>query len=262
MTTLDAPAVDLFEQVGEKLHDEVVHTIDAAIRHQPRSLQKRIGPSELGDPCDRWVLHKLAGDSEPERPQTAWKPAIGTAVHAYLENIFDAANTTGTQWVTEHKVTVGALPNGDPITGSCDLFHIPTGTVIDFKVVGDRQLANYRANGPSEQYRRQAHCYGGGFMLDDHPAWGTPQRVAILFLPRDRAFESHYWWQEPWSPQVWAETVQRVQRLYREWETEGMPAAADKYPLCDNEWCHWCRELEREAGASARTSLFDDFPRL
>ena len=51
-----------------------------AIAHHPRSLQKRIGPSEVGTPCDRRIGYKLLGHTENERGD-AWKPTVGTAVH-------------------------------------------------------------------------------------------------------------------------------------------------------------------------------------
>lgn len=232
-----------------------------AIDNQPRSLQRQIGPSEIGIPCERRVLHKLAGDKEPPRADVSWKPFIGTAVHAQLESIFDAANPSAANidWVTERKLTVGHFPNGTPITGSADLFHIPSGTVVDWKIIGDKQLANYKANGPSEQYRVQAHTYGGGYLLDPEP-FGPPKRVAIYFLPRDRRFEDGYLWSEPWNPKIWGDAINRINRLWREWDRLGMPAAAEAKEICEDPWCHWCRVIKRDAAGSERQNLFQDFP--
>lgn len=247
------------------LHPDVLKgviddTIRDALAHQPRSLQKRIGPSEIGEPCDRWVIHKLAGMEEPARPALPWKPFIGTAVHAQMEEIFTNARTSpgAPDWVTEHEVTVGYLPDGTAITGHSDLFHISSGTVIDWKIVGERQLANYKTNGPSERYRRQAHSYGGGFMLDPQP-WGTPKQVAIYFLPRDREFERGYLWAEPWDPHVWSETIARVNRLWTLLQREGT-GCTDTMPCCDNRFCHWCRLAERSAQTGQ--SLWENLPPL
>lgn len=254
--TLDVQVVDAG---AEQLHTRIDDIIRDALLNQPRSLQRQIGPSEIGEPCDRWVMWKIVGREEPKRAQVPWKPALGTFAHAGLEEIFGRANGNYDEWVTEHKVTVGYLPDGTAITGHSDLFHVPTRTVIDWKIVGDRQLQSYRANGPSERYRVQAHLYGGGFTMDPEP-WGATERVAIYFLPRDREFEKGYFWSEPWNPTIWSDALNRLNRLWRECDRVGMPTAAEALPLCENRFCHWCREIERDAAGSARKNLFDELP--
>ncbi|MEQ6898985.1 hypothetical protein [Microbacterium sp. KR10-403] len=243
----------------EQLYFDV---IKAGITRHPRSLQKRIGPSEIGRPCDRWVLHKLAGDDEPDRGP-AWKPAIGTAVHAQLEEWFDQANFGGgevstQEWVTEWEVTVGRI-GGTPITGHSDLFHVPTGTVTDHKIVGPKQLAKYRLHGPSEQYRTQAHLYAAGFTADG--GWGQARHVAIAFLPRDGELDQAYFWSEPADPHRAAEAMNRANRLWTMLQVVGIDAALAASPLCDDQWCTWCRKERRAANRAAGVSLFgDDFP--
>jgi len=230
---------------------------DGITRH-PRSLQKRIGPSEIGKPCDRWILHKLNGDGEPDRGP-AWKPAIGTAVHDQLERWFDAANRGGgdvdrTEWVTEWEVTVGTI-GGTSITGHSDLFHVPTGTVIDHKIVGPKQLTKYRIHGPSEQYRVQAHLYGKGFT--DDGGWGPCRSVAIAFLPRDGELQNAVFWSEPYNPHLACEAMLRANRLNLLLQVAGIAGALAASPLCDDEWCTWCRVERREQHRAAGGSLFD-----
>lgn len=261
MSTLTKEDVEQFGAWTAELKGDIDNIIRDAIDHSPRSLQTRIGPSEIGHECDRWLLHKLNGDREPARAQVSWKPAIGTAVHNMFEGIFDAEDKRRAGapfWLTEHRVTVGHLPDGTAITGSSDLFHVPSGTVIDWKIVGDKQLAHYRSHGPSQRYRVQAHSYGGGFMLDPHP-WGAPKAVAIYFLPRDRAFEQGYFWSEPWNPAIWGDAINRLNRLWRELHQHGQQAI-DSAPICDDQWCYWCQSVKREAGASARKNLFETVP--
>lgn len=234
---------------------------DGITRH-PRSLQKRIGPSEIGRPCDRWVLHKLNGDGEPDRGP-AWKPAIGTAVHAQLEEWFEGANVPGTsgdvtnwEWVTEAEVVVGQI-GGQDIPGHSDLFHVPTGTVIDHKIVGPKQLSKYRLHGPSEQYRVQAHLYGCGFTRDG--GWGPARTVAIAFLPRDGELDSAYFWSEAYDPHLAAAAMGRANRLWTMLQVVGIDAALAASPLCDDQWCTWCRQEKRAAARAAGQSLFGDF---
>lgn len=232
--------------------------ITTAITAHPRSLQTRIGPSEIGRPCDQWILHKLAGDREPDRGP-AWKPAIGTAVHAQLEEWFSSANQGGadisaTEWVTEWEVTVGRI-GSTPITGHSDLFHVPTGTVIDHKIVGPRQLSKYRLHGPSHQYRVQAHLYGKGFT--DDGGWGPCRAVAIAFLPRDGELSNAYFWTEPYNPHLAAEAMIRANRLWTMLQVVGLDAAIAASPQCDDEWCTWCRKEKRAQERANGGSLFD-----
>lgn len=229
------------------LAEDYTKVIKRSIAAHPRSLQKRIGPSEIGMDCTRRLLHKLNGDNEPERGP-AWKPAIGTAVHTQLEKWFEAENKRirFIRWVCEHRVTVGEI-NGETIAGSCDLFDTITRTVIDHKIVGPRQLLDYRANGPSNQYRVQAHLYGLGFFRDPEP-WGTPTEVMIAFLPRDGELSRAYYWHEPWQPAIAIEALNRVNQCDRERRELGMDIALQLYPECANPFCPWCSN-----GPSART---------
>ena len=240
------------------VEDLYLSVIKDGITRHPRSLQKRIGPSEMGRPCDRWILHKLNGDGEPDRGP-AWKPAVGTAMHDQLERWFDAANRGGgdvdrTEWITEWEVTVGQI-GGQAITGHSDLFHVPTGTVIDHKVVGPKQLSKYRLHGPSEQYRVQAHLYGKGFT--DDGGWGPCRAVAIAFLPRDGELSSAYFWSEPYNPHIAAEALLRNNRLFTMLTVVGIDAALAASPLCDDQWCTWCRAEKRAQDRAAGASLFD-----
>ncbi|HEY9310263.1 MAG TPA: hypothetical protein VIP82_20865 [Microbacterium sp.] len=240
------------------VEDLYLGVIKDGITRHPRSLQKRIGPSEMGRPCDRWILHKLNGDGEPDRGP-AWKPAVGTAVHDQLERWFDAANRGGgevdrTEWVTEWSVTVGQI-GGQDIDGHSDLFHVPTGTVIDHKIVGPKQLSKYRLHGPSQQYRVQAHLYGKGFT--DDGGWGPCRAVAIAFLPRDGELSGAYFWSEPYNPHLAAEALQRANRLWTMLTVVGIDAALAASPLCDDQWCTWCKTEKRAQHRAAGGSLFD-----
>lgn len=240
------------------VEDLYLNVIKDGITRHPRSLQKRIGPSEMGKPCDRWILHKLNGDGEPDRGP-AWKPAIGTAVHDQLERWFDAANRGGgevdrTEWITEWEVTVGQI-GGQSITGHSDLFHVPTGTVIDHKIIGPKQLSKYRLHGPSEQYRVQAHLYGKGFT--DDGGWGPCRAVAIAFLPRDGELSNAYFWSEPYNPHLAGQALLRSNRLHTMLTVVGIDAALAVSPLCVDQWCTWCRAEKRAQDRAAGASLFD-----
>jgi hypothetical protein len=174
--------------------------IENAIVNQPRSLQKRIGPSELGVPCDRCLISKLGGLEEAR--EVAWLPFVGTAVHTELEHIMILHELglapVGGRYLMETKVTVGRV-GGVTITGCSDLFDIACGANIDWKIVGNTTLRTAKANGPSPMYRVQAHCYGKGF----ENAGYTVQAVGIYYLPRNEpTLANAYLWQEPYDRSV------------------------------------------------------------
>jgi len=189
---------------------DVRNIIEASIINAPRSLQTRIGPSELGNPCDRCLAHKLAGT--PERPEAAWLPFIGTAVHEKFEGIFLGHEFTRAdlgmpgRWLPEHRVTVGTV-NGIEITGNTDLFDTQTGTVIDFKCVGTTTIKKAKAHGASLVYSRQAQLYAKGWADDGY----TVNTTTILYLPRNSvSLADTYVWSAPYDRQIALDAIGRA----------------------------------------------------
>ena len=230
-----------------ELHAELLAVVTDAIRNQPRSLQKRIGPSEIGDPCARKIGYKLTGMAPINGvDRVPWKPTIGTAVHALFEETFQAANpalpdynTTGGRYWCEVRVDVGEIL-GQTITGSCDLYvgnpadpAVP-GSVVDFKIVGDQQLRKYKANGPGDQYRAQAHLYGRGWRRRG----ANVTQVAVWFLPRNQELRQNYLWTEPFNEQIALDALNRVEGIAKLTGQLGA-AAATLLPATEN-WCTFC----------------------
>jgi hypothetical protein len=174
-------------------------------RSRPRSLQKEVGPSQLGSPCDHCLAAALAGWEKGN--DDAWLPLIGTAVHALL--LTHDVYPYDDQWRIEDRVTVGEV-NGVEVQGNADLFHIPTGTVVDFKIVGASTLNESRRNGSKLQYQRQIQLYGQGFVNAGYEV----NTCLIAYLPRnspnlsDAFFDAH-----PFDPTIAAETLAHAGRL-------------------------------------------------
>lgn len=214
-----------------------IGAIEAAIAHHPRSLQKAIGPSEVGMDCKRRLAYKLLG--HPEKPQQPnWKATVGTAVHAWLEEVFtgdDQDRATGLQrWYTETRVDVGEVPGLGHITGSCDLYDRCTGTVLDHKIVGPAQLKKYRSQGPSAQYRTQAHLYGRGWTREGMPA----THVVICFLPRNGDLKDAYLWHEPYDEAVAVQGLTVLGGIWALVQMQGVKAL-DAIPAVD-QYCWNC----------------------
>lgn len=191
--------------------EEIYGLIEHGLAHQPRSLQKRIGPSELGADCTHCLAAKLAG--WPRNQDAAWLPAVGTGVHMLLEELFtrfERENTTGRpRWLMEQRVTVGDI-GGTPITGSTDLVDLHAGMTVDWKCVGAASLKKYKA-GPSATYRAQAHLYAKGWRAAGYDIG----HVAICFLPRnDVNMRGGYWWHEPYDEQLALDVLARANQLH------------------------------------------------
>lgn len=221
------------------LRKELIHIITRAINEHPRSLQASIGPSEVGHSCARRVGYKLLDvDENPGEPN--WKATVGTAIHAWLEDVFNndntrqATRTAGlTRWILEATVQPGAIL-GNPITGHCDLYDRATGIVVDWKTVGPTQLTKYRRNGPGQQYRFQAQLYGRGWQMRGQDV----RHVAVMFLPRNGELRDHYWWHEPYDERVALEALQRADGIALTTQAIGM-AALQLLPTADA-FCQMC----------------------
>lgn len=220
------------------LAQELQHIIGRTLLAHPRSHQASIGPSELGTPCPSKLAHRLAG-TRPVNRSAAWRTAVGTAVHAWLADAFDTANTeivatTGQQrFLVERRVTVGIV-GGQPVEGSCDLFDMATGTVIDWKVVGLTSLRSARMIGPKPQYRTQIHCYARGFVAQGHDV----QRVAIMWLPQSGELAQAEFWSEPYDETVALQGLERANALRLALDMPG-PSVLPFLPKVDD-YCATC----------------------
>ena len=225
----------------QALRSELLWHITEAMAAQPRSRQRRIGPSEIGHPCGKCLARKLAGLVENQWKGAPWLPYIGTAVHEKLADDFVAANvrwreTTGenaTRWLVETTVSVGEI-SGVDITGSADLLDRCTLTNIDHKIVGEKSLKKYRLNGPGPQYRVQGHLYARGWHRRGIPV----QTVAILFLPRGGELEHAHLWAEPYDEQIALDALFRAQTIADLVDAVGLDAAVQALPADDG--CYSC----------------------
>lgn len=192
---------------------ELFQLIEADMIGQPRSLQTRIGPSELGTPCDRRIGYHLGGVPKVNDRGPAWKPYVGTAVHEVMANILAKHEVArmelddyAERYKVEERVNVGDIAGAD-ITGSCDVFDTHHGAVWDWKFTTVRQIRDkYRPHGPGEQYRVQAHLYGRGWQRAGYDV----RSVGVIFFTRDGEFTDRYVWHEPYDEQVAIAALERA----------------------------------------------------
>lgn len=180
-----------------------------SITNQPRSLQKRIGPSELGADCLHCLAAKLAGWEQLADPTIPWASYVGTACHEAFAEIFEKDTAQTGRWLSEKRVTVGTV-GGTPISGTCDLFDVETGTVLDFKFLGAASLRAAKV-APKAVYRTQVHLYGKGWENAGH----TVRNVALLMFPRTAAtLNDSLIWHEPYQPDLAEQAITRANSLH------------------------------------------------
>lgn len=228
---------------------ELLWIIGDSISNAPRSLQRVIGPSEIGMPCPRRLMHKLAQDEPPTSGPVPWLAEIGNAVHSSLAGTFTrcAVNAAVEQprFLVEQRVSVGSI-GGVEITGSADLFDIDAGMVIDWKIVGPTRLAMYRRKGPGQQYRTQVHLYGRGMANAGHHV----RYVMIAFLPRNEVLAKAYFWAEPYDESVALAGLSRADGFHKLISQVGLDNALSMYPPCEDTWCPWCSRSVKPTSVS------------
>ena len=240
------------------LASELFGIIEQAIAHQPRSLQRRIGPSEIGVPCDRRFGHKLAGTPESNRAgEVNWKAYIGTAVHEQFANIIasrEAAKLAdpawgGQRWHVEEKVSPGLTLNGVDIDGSCDLFDAWNGAVWDWKVTTRNKIReSYRPHGVGAQYEVQAQLYGHGWARQGYDV----RSVGVIFLTRDGEFADRHVWHQPYDPDVATRAIARVTGIQNALDGLG-PEMALPLLATGDAYCKWCPYYSAKAADHSRS---------
>src|SRR5690606_7683926 len=168
-----------------------------------------------------------------------WASVQGTAVHAWLADLFETRDPNGERYLVEQKVTVRkGITDAADITGSADLYDRATGTVFDWKIVGTSSLAKYRRHGPGDQYRIQANLYGLGM----RNAGEDPKRVAIVFLPRHHILEP-FVWVDDFRPDVAEAALARLDQIREQilrTDPEANPAAWSAFPTSPDAKCFFC----------------------
>lgn len=204
-----------------------------------RTLQRHLGPSELGVPCDRQIVAKLAGEPATNHVVDPWPSILGTATHAWLADAFTADNQRhGPRWLAEQRVS----PRDDH-SGTGDLYDAWEWAVVDHKVLGESSMAKVRsADGPPVKYRIQLKMYGRGFRRMGLPV----KRIALAAYPRtSHTLDGLYVWEQASGPEddvLLDEVFGRVDRLkgLAEHVTSGRFTLNQIPTSPDDDECYFC----------------------
>jgi hypothetical protein len=226
---------------------DVLTALDA---NRPRSLQRSLGPSELGTPCQRQIAMKVAGlPRQPEDKRPPWAPMQGTAMHTLMEEAlrFHNQQLGRERWIIEERLEIdpGDGHDIDPITGHGDAFDTDTGTVVDWKYVGVTTLRDVkRKTIPNAQlvkpeYRVQGHTYGYGH----ERAGRRVEWVRLVFLARSHDYADSAEWTERYDPNIAIAAVDRFYATHDLINNLGLvanPALWAVTPAAPGKACDWC----------------------
>lgn len=173
---------------------ELRRVVHEHARLAPRSQQVHLGPSELGSPCTRQVVGKMAGVPATNHVVDPWPSVLGIAGHIWLADAFAADNRRhGVRWIPEMKVS----PHPDH-PGTADLYDGQEQAVVDHKILGESSMAKVRAaGGPPIKYQVQLLLYGKGYRNLGLPV----RRVALAAYPRTAGtLDGLYVWERETQP--------------------------------------------------------------
>jgi hypothetical protein len=207
--------------------------------HSPRSLQKELGPSEIGTPCDRQVVGKLAGIERTNHIVDPWASIVGTALHAWFAKAFDWDNERlgYLRWLTEFRVH----PHPDhPGTG--DLYDFNHRAVVDHKNFGDTSMNHLRKVGMPIRYYIQLLLYALGFRNMGLPV----DRVVLVAWPRTKSSLDTTYVHEtvllPEHDDIIKATFERMKtrKALAELVSAGILTLNDIVPTPSDEECYLC----------------------
>lgn len=201
---------------------------------RPRSMQKHLGPSEIGAPCMRQLAYKLAGVAPVNQTADPWFPIIGTAVHAWLATALDwyqynrlGCTPDNPRFLIENRVHADS-EGGYSTSGSTDVYDTLHDRVVDWKIVGVTTMRKVRRGETPEekagpQYTVQGNTYGKGWLQRGF----NPREILIVFLPRSDFLNKMEIVKLPFRPGVADQAQERVaaiDRLRQAMPIEQIPA--------------------------------------
>ena len=226
----------MFTPLGDdasNLADRIRSVVNNRSSNAPRSQQRAIGLSEVGEVCVRKTSYKIL-DWEKTNPATdPWASISGTAIHSWLA---DAFSEFPDLYLVEHPVKVT-----EQLGGTMDLFDIANKTVIDHKCVGATSMRSRKKDGMTYQQRIQINLYGLG--IENELGIGSVSKVALAFYPLGGRLDGLHTIVEPYNRQLALDAIQRLedtQVLLWQLDPEASPKNWDLIPTTPTKSCSYC----------------------
>lgn len=232
------------DEFSTKIAEAIGQFIISADADSARSQQTAIGPSEVGEPCERQLSYKMLAWPESNTSRDPIAAIIGTGFHLWMAEKFEARQSLlpgsdTPRYRIEERVTVReGYTETATLAGSSDLYDRLTALNYDWKLVGTSSHDKYRRQGPGEKYRIQAHLYG----LGQENAGQRPERVVVVFVARYHELKVHVW-SEPYDQQIALDALTRLDRIRQQLydlDPEANPENWAAIPTPDKPNCRFC----------------------
>jgi len=218
------------------LADKITAVIQNRSANAPRSQQRAIGLSEIGEACVRKISYKLLDWNKTNTNSDPWPSISGTAIHSWLAEAFDDQydGEENKLYLVEHAVMIN-----DELGGTVDLFDIQAGMVIDHKCVGATSMKSRKKDGMTHQQRIQINCYGLGL----ERAGYTVNKVALAFYPLGGRLDGMHTIVEPYNRQLAQNAMDRLNEtrtLLWQLDPERVPSNWGLIPASTSRMCIYC----------------------
>ena len=226
----------MFTPLGDdasNLADRIKAVVNNRSANAPRSQQRAIGLSEVGEVCVRKTSYKLLDWARTNPATDPWASISGTAIHTWLA---DAFQEFPDKYLVEHPVKVT-----EELGGTMDLFDIENKTVIDHKCVGATSMRSRKKDGMTYQQRIQINLYGLG--IENELGIGSVAKVALAFYPLGGRLDGLHTIVEPYNRQLALDAIQRLedtQVLLWQLDPEANPKNWILIPTTPTRSCSYC----------------------
>lgn len=226
----------MFTPLGDdasNLADRIKAVVNFRSANAPRSQQKRIGLSEVGEVCIRKIGYKLLDWEKTNKNTDPWASISGTAIHSWLADAFESVDGN---YLIEHPVKVT-----EELAGTADLFDVANKMVIDHKCVGATSMRSRKKDGMTHQQRVQINLYGLG--IENELGIGSVEKVALAFYPLGGRLDGLYTIVEPFNRQLALDAIERLndaQVLLWQLDPEGNPKNWELIPNNPTGACNYC----------------------
>lgn len=215
-------------------------TVRLFLQESERDQQKKVGASQISDPCARHLAHAI--NKTKEAPVKYWLGGkIGTAIHSFIESAISiSTDSLLSEAVVERKIILGTVEGYGTVSSKPDLVLADYRLLIDWKTSSRakiKKLQNYvdgiKLDGASEytvkKYLGQANLYAWGLNQA-----GTPiENIALVFINRDGTNENDIYvlptdYDESFAVALW----DRFVGIWKALEEGAHPNEFEGHPEC------------------------------
>lgn len=215
-------------------------TVGLFLQESERDKQRKVGASQISDPCTRHLAHALVGTESS--PQKYWMGGkIGTSIHAFLESaIANSSESSFADSIVEHKIVLGNVDGYGLVSSKPDLVLPSHNLLVDWKTSSRakvKKIQNYvdglKDDAASaytvQKYLGQANLYAWGL----NKAGTVIEDIALVFINRDGTYENDIYvlptkYDEPFAVGLW----ERLENLWKQIEEGAHPNDFTGHPEC------------------------------